>query len=91
MVWEQLRNRKLFNLKFRRQHVLEGFVVDFYCHELRLAVEIDGSIHNKQKDYDELRQMLIEEKGITFIRIQNEDINTNSAILPDLIRKFIGN
>jgi very-short-patch-repair endonuclease len=54
-VWNALRNRKVLNLKFRRQHVIEGFVVDFYCHELRLAIEIDGKIHKRQKEYDELR------------------------------------
>jgi very-short-patch-repair endonuclease len=74
-VWEILRNRKFMNLKFRRQHVIEGFVVDFYCHELRLAIEIDGAVHNKQKDYDELRQMLIEDEGIRFIRVTNDEVN----------------
>ena len=44
-VWEVLKNRNFNNLKFRRQHVLQGFVVDFYCHELKLAIEIDGKIH----------------------------------------------
>ena len=52
IVWEHLRNRKFNNLKFRRQHVIHGFVIDFYCHELSLALEIDGDVHLKQKDYD---------------------------------------
>jgi very-short-patch-repair endonuclease len=74
-VWEVLRNRKLQNLKFRRQHVIEGFVVDFYCREIHLAIEIDGKVHDKQKDYDMHRQRLIEERGVNFIRITNEEIN----------------
>jgi very-short-patch-repair endonuclease len=74
-VWNVLRNRKFHNCKFRRQHVIEGFVVDFYSQKLRLAIEIDGKIHERQKEYDELRQRLIEEKGIKFIRITNEEIN----------------
>ena len=80
-VWEALRNRRFKNLKFRRQHVLEGFVIDFYCNEFKLAVEIDGKVHQKQKGYDELRQCLIEDKGIRFIRITNEEINRDVKIL----------
>ncbi len=74
-VWAYLRNRKFNGLKFRRQHVLNGFVIDFYCHELRLAIEIDGTIHDKQKDYDELRQHLIEDNGIRFIRVSNHEVD----------------
>jgi very-short-patch-repair endonuclease len=48
-VWNALRNRKYNNYKFRRQHVIEGFVVDFYCQKLNLAIEIDGKIHERQK------------------------------------------
>jgi very-short-patch-repair endonuclease len=80
-VWNALRNRKFHNYKFRRQHVIEGFVVDFYCQKLRLAVEVDGKIHERQKEYDELRQQLIEEKGIKFIRITNEEINKDIEIV----------
>jgi len=48
-VWELLRDKRLLGLKFRRQHVIEGFVVDFYCHEHRLAIEVDGGIHQSEK------------------------------------------
>lgn len=77
------------NLKFRRQHVIEGFVVDFYCHELRLAIEVDGGVHNRQKDYDELRQSLIEDKGIRFIRVQNEEVNRDVNILLGKIKEYM--
>jgi very-short-patch-repair endonuclease len=88
-VWEVLRNRKYKGLKFRRQHVIEGFVVDFYCHDLRLAIEIDGKVHIKQKEYDELRQYLIEGNKIKFIRITNEEINIDVSILLHQIEKFL--
>jgi very-short-patch-repair endonuclease len=65
----------------RRQHVIEGFVIDFYCHELRIALEIDGKIHEKQKKYDELRQKIIEERGINFVHVTNKEINTDIQIL----------
>jgi len=74
IVWELIRDRKLMGLKFRRQHVVEGFVLDFYCHELRLGIEVDGSVHLKQKDYDELRQEVIESEGVRIVRIKNKDI-----------------
>jgi len=89
LVWDKLRSRKFKGLKFRRQHVIEGFVVDFYCHELRLAVEIDGPVHNKQKDYDTLRQMLIESKNIRFIRITNNEVHRNINILLNRIDQYI--
>jgi very-short-patch-repair endonuclease len=89
IVWEALRNRKFKDLKFRRQHILQGFVVDFCCHELRLAIEIDGKIHQKQEEYDTLRQILIGEKGIRFIRITNKEINKNIHILFNKMEKFL--
>ncbi len=80
-VWDVLRNRNFLNLKFRRQHVIKGFVVDFFCHDLNLAIEIDGKVHDKQKDYDLIRQKLLEERGVRFIRITNEEINRNIEVL----------
>ncbi|MBP7736586.1 MAG: endonuclease domain-containing protein [Spirochaetes bacterium] len=85
-VWEKLRDRRFLNLKFRRQHVIEGFVVDFYCHQLRLAIEIDGGIHERQQDYDDLRQHLIECEGIRFIRVTNEEV---IADMDKLFKKII--
>ena len=90
IVWDFLRNRRFQGLKFRRQHVIEGFVVDFYCHELSLAIEIDGGIHDRQKDYDELRQGLIESRGICFIRVRNEEIRRDIHVLQEKIMEFIG-
>ena len=89
IVWSRLRNRGLMNLKFRRQHVIEGFIVDFYCHEARLAVEIDGKIHEKQKDYDMARQALIEEKGVRFVRITNEEVNLDINAALEKIQAFV--
>ncbi|MFC1617618.1 endonuclease domain-containing protein, partial [Candidatus Margulisiibacteriota bacterium] len=55
IVWEALRDRRFMSLKFRRQHVIKGYVVDFYCRSYKLVIEIDGKIHDSQKDYDEFR------------------------------------
>jgi very-short-patch-repair endonuclease len=86
IVWGILRNRKFNNLKFRRQHEINGFIVDFYCHELRLAIEIDGKIHEKQKDYDKLREELIENEGVPFIRVTNEEVMRDINILLEKIK-----
>lgn len=88
-VWALLRNRQCFGLKFRRQHVIEGFIVDFYCPERKLAIEIDGSIHNKQRDYDQLRQQEIESKFNTVIRVKNEDLENNCVVLLKKIKEII--
>jgi very-short-patch-repair endonuclease len=89
-IWNVLRNRKFRNCKFRRQHVIDGFVVDFYCKRLYLAIEIDGKIHERQEEYDKLRQRLIEEKGIKFIRITNEEVNKDIEILLKRIEEIKG-
>ncbi|MBU0672465.1 MAG: DUF559 domain-containing protein [Candidatus Margulisbacteria bacterium] len=88
-VWELLRNRKFMGLKFRRQHVIEGFVVDFYCHEYRFGVELDGKIHDKQKDYDGLRDEEIGAEDITPIRIRNQDIEKYPEIVLRKIKEHI--
>jgi methylmalonyl-CoA mutase cobalamin-binding domain/chain len=77
LMWKILRNRGFHDAKFRRQHPKEGFILDFYCHEAKLCVELDGSQHNEdeQVKYDEERtKILLERKGIKVIRFWNSDI-----------------
>jgi very-short-patch-repair endonuclease len=89
IVWELIRDRKFRGLKFRRQHVIEGFVIDFYCPEHKLGVEVDGGIHLKRKDYDRLRQEVIESEGITVIRISNKELmNRKRSVLDKLEETF---
>ena len=91
LVWETIRDRKLMGLKFRRQHVVQGFVLDFYCQEARLGIEIDGSVHYKRKDYDRLRQDIIESKGINLVRIKNLQILNNKGSILNTVRKAVAN
>lgn len=79
VLWQFLRNRQLGGLKFRRQHPLGPFIADFYCAERRLVIELDGDIHNFQKEEDEQRTRQFEEFGYRVIRFQNEQIETNIA------------
>lgn len=76
-LWQLLRNRQLYNLKFRRQHPLKAnYVLDFYCAEAKLAIELDGIIHDSkdQKEYDNLRTEVIKNYDIEIIRFKNEEI-----------------
>ena len=85
LVWRQLRNRQLLGYKFKRQYSVDHFVIDFYCPELKLAVELDGASHNnpEQIEYDIKRQKYLEEFNIKFVRIKDEDLfgNTNQAFM----------
>ena len=88
-MWEALRNRYFLSLKFRRQHLLEGYLLDFYCQELKLAVEIDGAIHRSQGKEDIKRQQAIEQSGITFYRIKSRRIERNINIVLEDLANFV--
>jgi len=84
ILWNELRNKKLNGYKFRRQHPIKNYVADFYCHEARLVVEVDGEIHKDEstKEYDEKRTHDLKEFGIKVIRFANKDIlNTIDEVL----------
>ena len=89
LLWEHLRNRKLNGLKFRRQHPLKNFVADFYCHEAKLAIELDGEVHNmeEQQDYDLGRTYELNELGITVIRLTNQQVFTKTDEVLNQIKK----
>jgi very-short-patch-repair endonuclease len=77
ILWNKLRNRQLSGFKFRRQHPIDIFIADFYCHEKKLVIEVDGLIHNSQKEYDEGRTAELNRFGITVIRFTNDDVRNN--------------
>jgi len=84
LLWQLLRNRKLNNLKFRRQHPLKaGFILDFYCVEAKLGIEVDGGYHNqkKQLEYDAERTKIINEYGVKIIRFTNEQVLQNTELV----------
>ncbi len=87
--WELVRDRRFEGYKFRRQHPLSRFIADFYCPELRLAVELDGSIHAMQVERDRARDEILAQHDIRVVRIRNEgflaDPEATLAHLSDLI------
>jgi len=82
IFWKAVRNRKIDRYKFLRQHpirfVEDGkkriFIADFYCDERKIVIEIDGPVHDRQKDYDELRTHVIERLGMRVVRFANDEV-----------------
>ncbi|MCD4752977.1 MAG: DUF559 domain-containing protein [Anaerolineaceae bacterium] len=74
LLWAKLRTNRLNGYHFRRQQIIDGFVVDFYCHSVGLVIEIDGPIHQQQKDYDLERTRILKEHGLHLIRFQNQEV-----------------
>lgn len=77
VLWRQLRRKQLSGRKFRRQHPVGGVILDFYCPEHLLAIEVDGSVHDDQIDWDTDRTRYLDEFGIQVIRFRNDDVLTN--------------
>lgn len=74
-LWAHLRDRRLNGLKFRRQHPIGHYIVDFYCPDHRLVVEIDGDVHASQEEYDVDRTAWLEESGYRVIRFTNREVS----------------
>ena len=68
ILWQEVRAKKL-GVRFRRQQVIAGFIVDFYCHKSALVVEVDGDIHDLQKDEDARREKALSELGLRLVRL----------------------
>jgi very-short-patch-repair endonuclease len=79
ILWACLRNHRLIGAKFRRQHPLGRYIADFYCHEARLAIELQGGIHNQtdQREYDAIREEVIEQLGIKILHFTNDEVKQN--------------
>ncbi|MBS3771066.1 MAG: endonuclease domain-containing protein [Bacteroidales bacterium] len=73
LLWEHLRKKKL-GVRFKPQHPIGRFIADFYCHQAKLVVEIDGEIHDGQKEYDIGRAGEMEEYGIRVLRFKNSEV-----------------
>ncbi|WP_313885059.1 endonuclease domain-containing protein [Scytonema hofmannii] len=74
LLWQKLRQKQLLGFKFRRQHAIDRFIVDFSCAEARLVVEVDGGIHDYTQKEDAIRQEFLESLGLRVVRFRNEDV-----------------
>ncbi len=89
-LWRRLRGKRLGGLKFRRQHVVGRFIVDFYCHECRLAVELDGSQHGEAeaRRRDAARTAFLESRGVAVVRYSNlRALQETETVLEDIRRR----
>jgi very-short-patch-repair endonuclease len=86
-LWRAIRNNALSGLHFRRQQVIAGFIVDFYCASARLVIELDGAVHIGRKEYDAKRDQALSDLGIRVLRLSNALIRENLAMAVDRVAK----
>ena len=86
ILWQHLRANRLNGLHFRRQQIIDGFIVDFYCHAAGLVIEIDGKIHQQQAEYDAERDKILTARGLQILRIKNSEVKEN---LPGVLNCII--
>jgi len=91
LLWDCLKNKSIQRHKFRRQHPIDKYIVDFYCHQLKLIIEVDGGIHNEidNVEYDKNRTFELEEYGLEVLRFTNEHICNHMEDVLMTIRKKI--
>lgn len=90
ILWSKLRNKQFLGLRFLRQRAMNNYILDFYCPELNLAIEIDGSTHDEKKfDYDVERQKEIESSGITVLRFTEYQVKTKLDDVLQTIEQII--
>ncbi len=76
-LWQRLRRKQIYGLRFRRQHSIERFIVDFYCAQAKLIVELDGPIHEYTVEEDAVRQEFLENQGFCVLRFPNMEVFHN--------------
>ena len=86
ILWEQLRNNKL-GIKFRRQHPIGSYVLDFYAPSLGLAIELDGDVHRESKEYDKERTKYLSTQKIQVVRFWNKEVEQDLANVLNQIKK----
>jgi very-short-patch-repair endonuclease len=91
LLWEKLRRKQLFGLRFRLQHPINNYIADFYCHSVKLVIEIDGAQHNEAeyKEYDIAREEMMQMLGITTLRFKNKQVIDEVESVISEIKEFI--
>lgn len=91
LLWQQVKGKKLLGFHFQRQRPVDHYIVDFFCSELMLAIEIDGITHDTNHDHDRIRQARLESLGLTVLRFLDLDVKTNLkgviAVITDWIER----
>lgn len=85
VLWASLRGKRFQGLRFRRQEPIAGFIVDFVCVARRLVIELDGAAHKDTQAYDEERDAILRSRGLTVLRLTNDEIERNLAVALECI------
>lgn len=88
LLWHEIRANKL-GVRFRRQQVIQGFIVDFYCHRAGLVIEVDGDIHDLQKEEDGRRENVLSALGLRVVRFGNDEIVRSLSAVAGKIREAL--
>jgi very-short-patch-repair endonuclease len=88
ILWNELRSNKL-GVHYRRQQVIAGFIVDFYCHKVGLVIELDGDIHDLQQAEDKRREKALSEIGLRIARFRNDEVEKDLTAVIARIRALI--
>ena len=95
VLWQQLRRNQVSGLHFRCQQIIDGFIVDIFCHKARLIVELDGDIHVNQLEHDAERQSILESRGLRFLKFANgvvlSDVTGVIETIANVCKKQISN
>jgi very-short-patch-repair endonuclease len=91
VMWTLLRNRQLSRYKFRRQYVIQPYIIDFVCLHKKLVIELDGEYHELQKGYDDKRTRFLESKGYRVIRFTNEQLHSQYLVVLQKILDVLKN
>ncbi len=87
MLWQQLLANRLRGLHFRRQQIVDGFIVDFYCHAAGLVIEVDGPVHRAHRENDGARDRVLQGRGLTVLHVTNEQVHHDiEAVLQRILR-----
>lgn len=88
LLWQEIRVNKL-GVRFRRQQVIQGFIVDFYCHKFALVIEVDGDVHDLQKEEDDRREKVLSALGLRIVRFKNDEVMKNRAVVIAKIQSYL--
>jgi very-short-patch-repair endonuclease len=88
LLWARLRRNRAEGRHFRRQQIIAGFIVDFYCHKAGLIVEVDGAVHEKNKEKDFQRGTILEEMGFRILRFSNREVIEDIEMVLEKILAF---
>jgi very-short-patch-repair endonuclease len=88
-LWQRIRRNQLNGSHFRRQQIIGGFVVDFYCHAAGLVIELDGKVHLREGEYDHERDALLKQLGMRVLRFKNEEVDRDiEGVLEKIIQEL---